>query len=74
MNVDVIRASQVHQMPHTGLAHIGPVTKTMVTNATPTSAEATLSQSHFGFRVRRKPTLPTKTMKNATKKVQPLAI
>ena len=52
-NVVVSRASHVHQMPHTGCAQIGPVISPMVQHATPTSAAATPSQSHFGWRVAR---------------------
>src|SRR5215471_10738387 len=46
-NVDVSRASHVHQMPHTGCAQIGPVISTTVVNAKPTSAPDTPSQSYF---------------------------
>src|SRR5271154_7397708 len=48
--VDVSRASQVHQIPHTGLAQIGPVTRHAEVNTSPTSAADTPSQSHRGFR------------------------
>src|ERR1700682_3913831 len=54
--VEVRRTSQVHQMPHTGRAHSGPVTKTTVQNTTPTSAVTTASASvlvcekHFWIR------------------------
>ena len=41
----VSRASQVHQMPHTGRAQIGPVMRTMLQNITPTSAEAAANAS-----------------------------
>ena len=41
----VRRASHVHQMPHTGRAHNGPVTKTMVQKITPTSAVASAQAS-----------------------------
>src|SRR6476661_2383647 len=43
--VEVSRTSQVHQMPHTGRAHSGPVTNTTVQNTTPTSALTTASAS-----------------------------
>src|SRR6266446_648261 len=43
--VEVSRTSQVHQMPHTGRAHSGPVTNTTVQNTTPTSAVTTASAS-----------------------------
>src|SRR5216684_5518248 len=43
--VEVRRTSQVHQMPHTGRAHSGPVTSTTVQNTTPTSAVTTASAS-----------------------------
>src|SRR4029077_12348664 len=49
-NVEVSRASHVHHMPHTGCAQIGPVTKTTVVNASPTSAAETPSQSQRGCR------------------------
>src|SRR4029077_20431700 len=45
--VEVKRTSQVHQMPHTGRAHSGPVTSTTVQNTTPTSALATARASVF---------------------------
>ena len=38
--VEVSLASQVHQIPHTGFAHSGPVTSTQVQKMKPTSAEA----------------------------------
>src|SRR6266576_5831515 len=41
----VRRTSHVHQMPHTGRAHSGPVTSTTVQNTTPTSAVTTASAS-----------------------------
>src|SRR5580765_2575762 len=44
-SVDVRRTSQVHQMPHTGRAHSGPVTRTTVQNTTPTSAVTTARAS-----------------------------
>src|SRR6185369_108620 len=44
-SVEVRRTSQVHQMPHTGRAHSGPVTNTTVQNTTPTSAVTTASAS-----------------------------
>ena len=43
MNVVVSRASQVHQMPHTGRAHSGPVISPMVQHTTPTSTPDTPS-------------------------------
>src|ERR1700694_5656184 len=43
--VEVRRTSQVHQMPHTGRAHSGPVTNTTVQKTTPTSALTTASAS-----------------------------
>src|SRR2546425_3768934 len=66
-NVEVSRASQVHQMPQTGLAQMGPVTRTTVKKATPTSAEDTASQSHFGARRNRQATLAITVMKKPTK-------
>src|ERR1700720_1709618 len=45
--VEVKRTSQVHQIPHTGRAHNGPVTSTTVQNTTPTSALTTASASVF---------------------------
>src|SRR5271163_67071 len=48
--VEVSRASQVHQMPHTGCAQIGPLISTTEVNANPTSAAETPSQSHLGSR------------------------
>src|SRR5450432_870790 len=44
-SVEVRRTSQVHQIPHTGRAHSGPVTSTTVQNTTPTSAVTTASAS-----------------------------
>ena len=44
-SVEVRRTSHVHQMPHTGRAHSGPVTSTTVQNTTPTSAVVTASAS-----------------------------
>src|ERR1700730_1966842 len=49
MNVEVSRASQVHQMPQTGCAQIGPLTRTTVVKTRPTSAAEMLSQSHCGW-------------------------
>src|SRR5678815_1256475 len=43
--VEARRTSQVHQMPHTGRAHSGPVTRTTVQNTTPTSALTTARAS-----------------------------
>src|ERR1700730_8353708 len=43
--VEVRRTSHVHQMPHTGRAHSGPVTSTTVQNTPPTSAVTTASAS-----------------------------
>ena len=47
MKVEVRRASQVHQMPHTGRAQSGPVIRPMVQQMTPTSAPATPRASHL---------------------------
>src|SRR5579862_2143342 len=60
--VEVRRTSQVHQIPHTGRAHSGPVTRTTVQNTTPTSAVTTASASVLGcekhFLIRKyKPTI-----------------
>ena len=43
--MEVRRTSQVHQIPHTGRAHRGPVTNTMVQKTTPTSALTTARAS-----------------------------
>src|SRR5271168_1732192 len=67
--VDVSRASQVHQMPHTGLAQIGPVTRHAEVNARPTSAAAMPSQSHLGLRFNTYATLATKHTKKETSPV-----
>src|SRR5712691_7365711 len=71
-NVEVNRASQVHQMPHTGRAQMGPVTKTTVLNTTPTSAAETPSQSQRISRLKRYKRLAMKQMKNARNAVIPL--
>ena len=39
MNIDVIRASQAHQVPHVGLPHIDPVTKAIILNTKPDGAK-----------------------------------
>jgi hypothetical protein len=65
MKVSVSRASQVHQMPQTGFAQIGPVIRTTVLKARPTSAAETASQSHSFWRLARKPMQARKETKKA---------
>ena len=59
-SVEVSRTSQVHQIPQTGRAHSGPVTRTTVQKTTPTSAAATATASAFGLRRIRYTTEATK--------------
>ena len=47
ISVVVSRGSQVHHVPQIGLAQIGPVINTSVTNNVPISAAARPSRSHF---------------------------
>ena len=49
MNVEVRRASHVHQIPHAGLPQSTPVISPTVQQTTPTSTAETPSQSHFGL-------------------------
>src|SRR5450432_1604934 len=72
INVEVRRASQVHQMPHTGCAQMGPVTSTTLVKTRPTSAADTLSQSHCGWRRKTYSKFATKQMKKAVRPVQAL--
>src|SRR5579862_531184 len=72
ISVEVSRASQVHQIPHTGCAQIGPVISTTVLNAMPTSAADTASQSHFGLRAPRYAMFATNTTVNAISATIPL--
>src|SRR5580704_8517309 len=72
MNVEVSRASQVHQIPQTGCAQMGPLTRTTVVKTSPTSAAEMLSQSHCGWRRNTYMTFATKHRKNAQRPVQAL--
>ena len=51
-SVEVRRASQVHQTPHTGRPQIAPVTSVSAANTAPTSTEAAASRSQNNERVR----------------------
>src|ERR1700693_1416078 len=72
IKVEVSRASQVHQIPQTGCAQIGPLTKTTVVKTNPTSAAEMLSQSHCGWRRNTYSTFAMKQMKKAHRPVQAL--
>src|SRR5271155_5586168 len=74
MKVVVRRASQVHQIPHTGRAHSGPVISPIEQMATPTSAADTASQSQRGWRVARYAMFAKNTMKKALNGVHRLFI
>ena len=63
MNVEVKRMSHVHQMPQTGFAHKGPVTKTQEQKMNPTSAAECATSSQARDRLARYITLPSATMK-----------
>ena len=69
-SVEVSRASQVHQIPHTGLAQIGPVINTAVQKMMPISAQDSARRSHLRFLVIRYPILPMKTTRKASMAVQ----
>src|SRR5437667_4329749 len=71
-NVEVSRASQVHQIPQTGCAQIGPVTSTTVVNTNPTSAAETASQSQRSARRQTYMRFARKQMKNVVSPVQAL--
>ncbi len=61
----VSRASQTHQTPQMGLAHIEPVIRTSVVKTTPISAEAFAITSHLLLRFQRYIMLHKNTMKKA---------
>ena len=69
IRVVVNRGSQVHHTFHTGLAHIGPVTKTIVQNMTPISVEHSAIKSHLSSLLTRKRMLATNVMKKARKAI-----
>ena len=39
INIDVILASQAHQVPHVGFPHIAPVTRAIILNTKPEGAK-----------------------------------
>ena len=59
--MDVIRASQTHQVPQVGLPHIAPVTNAIAVKAAPTGATARIVTSAILMRQTRL-TAPAKAM------------
>ena len=72
MTVAVVnRGSQVHQVFHTGLAQIDPLTMFIVVNTTPISADDIATPSYFSFWVAKYMMLAMNVTKNARAPIQP---
>ena len=49
INIDVIRASHAHQVPHVGLPQIAPVTKAIILKTNPDGAKLFAIKKKFLF-------------------------